>query len=489
MDELIRLTAREAVSRLKSKEITPGELIDAAEARIAEVEPAVNAMPTRCIARARAFASRLDWPESPPPGYLYGLPVAIKDLVEVAGVRCTWGSRAFQTHISSRSDWSVQRLEARGAAILGKTNTPEFGAGAQTFNDVFGTTTNPWNTGFTPGGSSGGSAVALAVGEVWLADGSDLGGSLRIPASFSGVVGLRPSPGRVATGPRALPFDTLSVNGPMGRNVGDVALMLDAQSGLDARDPLSLPAPPEPFLAGVERQLAVGRLPSRFAGGCRIGYSPDLGLSPVDPEVAEICAGAMARLERLGASRVAEVPDFRDAEECFQVLRAINFAAGVWPRIEGRQELVKPEVVWNAEKGLAHTGPEIAAARRRQGQLYQRVADFFEHADFLVLPTVVAPPFDHRLRYLEEVAGRRFDTYISWLVLTFAITLTATPAISLPVGFTRSGLPVGLQIVARPRGDGELLAAAAVLEAELGLAGQVPLDPRAGNARSTGDTR
>lgn len=481
MQELIRLTAREAVSRLKSREISAAELIDAAEQRAAEVEPAVNAMPTRCFERARAFASRLEWPEQPPRGYLYGLPVGIKDLVEVAGVRCTWGSRAFENHISTRSDWSVQRLESMGAAIVGKTNTPEFGAGAQTFNDVFGTTTNPWNTDLTPGGSSGGAAVALAAGEVWLADGSDLGGSLRIPASFTGVVGLRPSPGRVAVGPKALPFDTLAVNGPMGRNVGDVALMLDAQAGLDPRDPLSLPAPEEGFLAAVERQLAVGRLPTRFAGGCRVGYSPDLGLSPVDPEVAEICAAAMQRLEKLGAVRVAP-PSFKDAETCFQVLRAINFAASVWPRIEGKQALVKPEVIWNAEKGLKHTGPEIAEARQMQAALYQRVVEFFDHADFLVLPTVVAPPFDHRLRYLEEVAGRKFDTYISWLVLTFAITLTATPAISIPAGFTRAGLPVGLQIVARPRGDAELLAVSAILEAELGLSGSVPLDPRRGGA-------
>ncbi|MBP7670166.1 MAG: amidase [Ferrovibrio sp.] len=478
MNDLIKLTARQAVELLRKGEVSPLELIDAAEARINEVDGKVNAVPTRCFERARAVASRLEHPERPGPGYLYGLPMVIKDLVEVAGVRTTWGSRAFENHISTTSDWSVERLERKGALIVGKANTPEFGAGAQTFNEVFGTTTNPWNTALTPGGSSGGSAVAVATGEVWLADGSDLGGSLRIPASFAGVVGLRPSPGRVGLGPRGLPFDTLAVNGPMGRTVGDVALLLDAQSGLDTRDPLSLPAPDESFVSAVDRQMALGRLPSRFAGGCRIAFSPDLGLCPVDAEVVAICAAAMQRLEKLGARVDDKAPDFSGSEECFQVLRAINFAATVWPRIQGKLDVVKKEVIWNAEKGLKHTGPEIAEARRQQGLLYNRIAAFFEHHDFLALPTVVAPPFDHRTRYLEEVNGRKFDTYISWLILTFAVTLTGTPAISVPAGFTRSGLPVGLQIVARPRGDAELLALSALLEADLNLGTHNPVTPK-----------
>ena len=330
--------------------------------------------------------------------------------------------------------------------------------------------------------------MAVATGEVWLADGSDLGGSLRIPAAFTGVVGLRPSPGRVAFGPRALPFDTLSVQGPIGRDVADVALMLDAQSGLDPRDPLSLPSlwesngPDESYQSAVARQLALGRLPSRFApgrsGGCRVGYSRDLGLCPVDDEVAALCDAAVRQLEKLGAQVENAAPDFSGAEDCFQVLRAINFAASVWPRIKDKTDLVKPEVIWNAEKGLKHTGPEIADARRAQGLIYNRVAAFFERHDFLALPCTPTPPFDHRLRYLEEIQGRKFDTYISWLVLTFAITITGTPAISLPVGFTKAGLPVGLQIVARPRGEAELLGLSALLESALGLSHLLPMDPK-----------
>lgn len=481
-DPLIRMTAREAVQALKTRQVSPAELIDAAEKRIAAVEPAVNALPTLCLDRGRAHAAALQHPETPPPGYLYGLPVAIKDLVPVQGVRFTSGSMAYADHIASYSDYTVQRLEARGATVIAKANTPEFGAGAQTFNEVFGTTKNPWNTAMTPAGSSGGSAVAVATGEVWLADGSDLGGSLRIPASFCGIVGLRPSPGRVVWGPRSLPFDTLSVLGPMARNVGDCALMLDAQVGWEARDPLSLPAPERSFTETVEHALVAGRLPSRMAGGCRIAWTPDLGLSPVDAEVVAICEAAVKRLEKLGATVGTDAPDFSGAEDCFQVLRAANFAASVWPRIAGKTALVKPEVIWNAEKGLKLTGEEIAVAQRKRGEITNRLIAFFETHDFLVLPTAVTPPFDHRMRYLEEIGGRKFDTYISWLVLTFAITLTGTPAISVPVGFTKSGLPVGLQIVARPRGEAELLALSALLESDLGLAAGVPIDPVAGVA-------
>ena len=482
MDALIRMTARQAVAALKKREVTPAELIDAAAARIAEVEPQINALPTLCLDRARALAAKLVPPDPAPPGYLYGLPIATKDLVDVAGVRSTQGSRVFADHVPAKSGWSVERLEGNGALVIAKSNTPEFGAGSQTFNDVFGTTTNPWNTATTPAGSSGGAAACLAAGEVWLADGSDLGGSLRIPASFTSVVGLRPSPGRVAFGPRALPFDPLSVYGPMARNVADCALMLDAMSGFDPRDPLSIPAPEQSFVASVDHAMVTGRLPSRFASGCRVGWSADLKLSPVDPEVLALCEAAMRRIGKLGATITEDVPDFSGAEECFQVLRAANFATTVWPKIKDKQDLVKPEVIWNAEKGLKLTGTERAAAQQVQGQIYNRVAAFFEKNDFLILPTCVAPPFDHRKRYLEEVAGRKFDTYISWLVLTFAITITGTPAISIPCGFTKKGLPVGLQIVGRPRGEAELLAFSAIVEAAFGLSDKVPVDPIAGSA-------
>lgn len=259
MHELIKLSARQVVSLLKRGEVSPLELIDAVETRIAEVEKDVNAMPTLCLDRARKRAKKLmEKPlTDPPPHFLYGLPIAIKDLTDVKGVRTTYGSPIFAQHKPERSDYLVEILEANGAIVLGKANTPEFGAGANTFNEVFGQTLNPWNTDMTCGGSSGGSAVAVATGEVWLAQGSDLGGSLRIPAGFCSVVGLRPSPGRVASGPNPMLFDAFPVHGPMARNVGDVALMLDAQVGGHPGDPIALPRPKTPYIDIVDHpQLA-----------------------------------------------------------------------------------------------------------------------------------------------------------------------------------------------------------------------------------------
>ena len=270
---MIALTAREAVRLLRNGALAPLELIDAALERVAVTDGSLNALPTLCPERARERARRLmaDPPDAPGPGWLAGLPIVVKDLEDVAGVRTTYGSPIYADHVPGRSSLVVERLEANGAIVLAKSNTPEFGAGANTFNEVFGETRNPWNAALTCGGSSGGSAAALATGQTWLATGSDLGGSLRTPASFCSVVGLRPSPGRVATGPRELPFDTLSVAGPMARTVADVALMLDAMAGRHPADPLSLTEPAEPFtIAAASR-----RAPRRVA------FSPDLGISPV----------------------------------------------------------------------------------------------------------------------------------------------------------------------------------------------------------------
>ncbi|HET6223526.1 MAG TPA: amidase family protein, partial [Dongiaceae bacterium] len=315
--DLIRLTAQEAVRLLRARQVSPLELIDAALARIAATDHALNALPTLCAERARDHARRLLADEADAasaPGWLAGLPIAVKDLNDVAGVRTTYGSPIYAEHVPARSDIMIERLEANGALVLGKSNTPEFGAGANTFNPVFGETRNPWNTALTCGGSSGGSAVALATGQVWLATGSDLGGSLRTPASFCSVVGLRPSPGRVPHGPEARPFDTLSVDGPMGRTVGDVALMLDAMVARHPEDPLSLELPPALFqIAAAER-----RRPRRVA------FSADLGIGPVDAEVRQLCAAAAQRFGEAGVAVEEACPDFSDAVDCFGVLRALG---------------------------------------------------------------------------------------------------------------------------------------------------------------------
>lgn len=471
MAELTRLSARTVVDLLRRREVSPAELVDAAVARIATVDPQVNAVPTLCVERAKAQAQRLAAaPAGDRPGWLAGLPVLIKDLVEVAGVRTTHGSPIFADHVPDFSAWPVERLEAAGGIVLGKTNTPEFGAGANTFNEVFGPTRNPWNTTLTCGGSSGGAAVALATGMAWLADGSDLGGSLRTPASFCGIVGLRPSPGRVPHGPSALPFSTLAVEGPMARDVRDVALLLDAMAGFDPRDPLSFDAPSVPYAVAVER-------PPRLR---RVAFTPDLGgLTPVDPQVAAACRTAAERLAGLGVAVEEASPDLGTAIEVFTVLRAAQYAAGMAPLLAAHRDLLKPEVVWNIERGLRLDADEIGRAERERGLLQRRMATFMAEYDLLLCPTAIVSPFPVEIRYVEALNGHRFGSYIDWVSIAYAITLTACPALSLPCAFTSGGLPVGLQMVGRPRGEAGLLAAAALLEDALGLAGSVPIDPRA----------
>lgn len=472
--ELIRLSACEAVDRLHSGEISPIDLLDASASRVAECEPHLNALPTLCFERARDHAARI-MDGRAPRGVLGGLPIAVKDLNPVAGVRTTYGSKIYSDHVAERSDVLVEQLEEEGALVCAKSNTPEFGAGASTFNEVFGRTSNPWNIDKSPGGSSGGSAAAVASGEVWLGQGSDLGGSLRIPGAFNGVVGLRPSLGRVPRGQRhpfeALMFDTLYVEGPIGRSVEDVALFLDAMSGPHPEEPLSFPRP----RISYRSQAANPKPPSRVA------WSPDLGITPVDPEVLVVCESALRQFENLGSSVEAPTVSFEGAVDTFQTLRAAFFAGEHAEHLDRHRSLLKPDVVWNIEKGLALTGREIGAAELSRARLCVSLLELFKTYDLLVCPTVLVPPFDVDVRYVDEVAGIRFDNYIHWLVLTFAITLTGSPAISIPAGFTDSGLPIGLQLVGPHRSEGALLAAAASLEAELGVSSRLPVDPRDGN--------
>ena len=469
-DDLTRLSACAVVDLLARGEISPAELLDAAEARIAETDSVLNALPTLCFDRARAHAERLskDPPGADQPGYLHGLPIAVKDLSDVAGVRTTYGSMAFADHVPERSDYMVERLEANGALVVAKSNTPEFGAGSQTFNEVFGTTTNPWNTTLTPGGSSGGSAAALAAGQVWLATGSDHGGSIRIPTSFTSTVGLRPGPGVVPHGPLRLPFNTLAMNGPMARNVADVALMLDAMAGLDQRDPLTRAAPAIPYRQAVSA-------PTRPK---RVAFSPDLGIGPVDPEVRRLCAEGAQRFADAGVVVEEDCIDLHDAVEIFEVVRAVYFSSDRAHFLDEHRDKFKPDLVWNIEQGLKIDADRIARAERARGALYNRAATFFETYDLLLCPAVIAPPFDHKLRYLEEVDGVKFEHYFGWLVMAFAISLTACPSMSVPTGFTDDGRPVGLQMVAPMGHEAALLSAAAVFEELSGLKDLVPLDPR-----------
>jgi len=472
--DLIARSACEIIDLLNTQAVSPHELLDVLEQRVAEVDPAINALPTLCFDRARKAADEIVKRPKGERGILAGMPVPIKDLTEVAGVRSTHGSPIFADLIPEASDILVERLEAEGGIIYAKSNTPEFGAGAQTFNEVFGATRNPWNLSRSAAGSSGGAAAALASGMAWLAHGSDMGGSLRNPASFCGVVGLRPSPGRVATTPGSIIDDTLSTEGPMARNVEDVALFLDAMTGQDRRDMRSMPKPAQSFLEAARSR----RAPRKIA------FSPDLGITPVEPEVAEICRKAAYRFAEAGVIVEEACPDLSEAHECFQTLRARNFLIGLGAHYRERRSLLKPEVIWNIEQGMKLTAAYIARAEAQRAALFKRMVAFFGDYDLLLCPATITSPFPVEQRYLAACNGQAFETYIDWLAIVYAITLVSSPAISIPAGFTAEGLPVGLQIVAPPRGEAELLAAANVLEDILGLRNITPIDPRPEQGRS-----
>ena len=467
MTDLTRMTATAIVEGLKTGTITPLDCLDALERRVAEVDGAVNALPTRCFARARAHARKLMEKPAAERGILAGLPVPIKDLTDVAGVRSTQGSPIFRDRVAETSDLVVTHLEGNGGIVYAMSNTPEFGAGAHTFNEVFGATRNPWNTRMSASGSSGGAAVALATGMAWVAHGSDLGGSLRNPASFCGVVGMRPSPGRVAASVFAKIDSTLPTEGPMARNVEDLALLFDAMVGEEPADPLSLPSDGTSYLKAARS----GWRPKRVA------VSRDLGLPPVDREVAGLVMAAARKLEGEGVIVEEAHPDLRETRECAQVLRALAYA-NMRPLLDSHRDQLKPEVVWNIEKGLSLTGAEIARAEAQRGEMFRRMRRFFENYDLLLCPTTIVPPFPVEQRYVAECDGVKFESYVDWLMIVHAITLCCCPAISIPCGFTADHLPVGLQIVAPGRGEAKLLAGARFMEQVLGLGAITPIAPR-----------
>jgi amidase len=466
--DLFRADACTVVDLLGRGAVHPRDLLAVLERRIAAIDSAVNALPTLCFERAYAHADALLSKPAAERGLLAGLPVLIKDLTDVAGVRTTYGSPIFKDHVPQRSDVVVEMLEARGGIVYAKSNTPEFGAGANTFNEVFGATRNPWNLSRSAAGSSGGAAVALTTGMAWLAHGTDLGGSLRNPASFCGVVGMRPSIGRVAHTPVAKVDRTLSAHGPMARTVDDLALMLDAMAGEHPADPLSLPALPTSFLAAARS----GQRPRRVA------YSATLGITPVDPEIAAITRAAAERFAEIGGVVEEAHPDFADVHNCFHVLRAYDYAVSKAELLRRHRDLLKPEVVWNIEKGLALTIEELERAEAQRVALTAGTLDFFATYDLLLTPATIVPPFPVEERYVTECNGTTFTNYLDWLAIAYAITMVCCPALSLPCGFTAEGLPVGLQIAGPPRSEARILAAARLLEAILGLRGTTPIEPR-----------
>jgi amidase len=468
-DDLCFVPATELVRLYRRRKVSPLEVMQAVLARIDAVNPAVNAYVTvareSALAEARRATRALGRKgDRLPP--LHGVPVSIKDLFATKGIRSTWGSLIYRDHVPDADDLVVQRLKAAGAIVVGKTNTPEFGAGGNTFNAVFGATRNPWNPALTAGGSSGGAAVAVATGMGPVAVGSDLGGSLRVPAAYCGVVGFRATPGLIPSYPRTLAWDTLGVIGPITRTVADAALMLAALAGPDDRVPLSYEVDTDQFTRAV-------RAPS--IKGWKVAWTPDLhGLIPVNDEVRRVAQDAIGVFRRLGARVGPGCPDFSEVPEIIRGTRALTMVALHADRLPQWRESMQKELVQDTEHGLGLTARDIARSEVLRSVLWQRVRAFMATRDLLVLPTVAVPPFPVEQTYLTEINGRPLDHYFQWFLLTYGITLTGLPAISVPCGFTRDGLPVGLQIVGRRRQEAAVLRAAAAFESAAARAGHLP---------------
>lgn len=448
-------SAVEIAQRVAAREVSPVEVIEAALARVAEVNPALNAVVTlnpRALDDARELERRIARGEAV--GRLAGVPVGIKDVTQVAGLRTTFGSPLYADHVPDEDALVVQRLRAAGAIILGKTNTPEFAAGGNTWNDVFGRTRNPWNPSRSAGGSTGGGAVGLATGMIALAEGTDLGGSLRIPASFCGVVGLRPSPGLVPTHPSDLVWDTLQVSGPMGRSAEDVALMLQAIAGPSPLAPLRQPVAGRDFVAAVRR----GPL-----DGLRVAYCPDIAGIGIDTGVESVCRRAALGLDASGIAVEPIELDLSAGRDAFLALRGHWFAAWMSERLD-RLEGFGINVRNNTRAGIAATGRELGEAETVRGAIWHRFRTLFQRYDHLLTPTMAVPPFPVEQNYPETVAGKAMRTYVDWLAPTFVLSLTGLPVASVPCGLDPDGMPVGLQIVGRPEGEEAVLALAARIQ-------------------------
>ncbi|WP_281391702.1 amidase [Saccharothrix tamanrassetensis] len=438
------LPAVELVAMMVGREVSAREVLDAHLEQISRVNPAVNAIVTLAVDHAKRLAARADDAivRGERLGPLHGLPVVHKDLTETKGIRTTYGSTVHADFVPDFDSLVVERLVGAGAVTLGKTNTPEWGTGSQTFNRVFGPTLNPYDLTKTCGGSSGGAAVALATGMAAIADGSDLGGSLRNPASFCNVVGLRPSVGRVPNWPAAAPMFTLGTAGPMARTVPDVALLMQVLSPPDPRHPLSSAVPPEQFARPLRRDFS----------GVVVAWTDDLGGLPVDPRVTRALAPGPDLLASLGCDVRRSHPDLSAADDAFLIWRAWYYALTLGDTLRDRPADVGESAAWNTRVGLGLTGADLARGERARTELYHRMREFLTGHEFLVTLVCQVPPFDVRLPYPREIAGVPTETYLDWMRACWCISATGLPAASVPFGFTDDGLPVGLQIVGR-RGD------------------------------------
>jgi amidase len=460
------MSAVEMARLIRAKKLSAREALAAHLTQIERVNPKVNAIVTLVPEMAAAAAAKADEAQARGErlGPLHGLPVAHKDLLDTRGIRTTFGSPLYKDNVPTEDDIVVERMGRAGAITIGKTNTPEFGSGSQTFNTVFGATNNPYDLTKTCGGSSGGAAVALACGLVPVASGSDTGGSLRNPAAFCNVVGFRPSPGRVPNPRAAFAWWMLTTAGCLGRSVADLALALSTIAGPDSRAPLSINEPGERFARPLNRDFK----------GVRVAWFKDLGGVPFDPRVRAVVDAHRRTFESLGCIVDQAEPDFAPAEVAFRVLRAWNTANSYGERFRAHPEAFKDTLTGEIEEGLRLTGTDVARAEAAHGQLWRRFQAFLETYEYFVLPTTQVPPFDVNTPYPKEIAGAKFENYIDWMKSCWYISATGNPAASVPAGFTPEGLPIGIQIVGRAKEDFSVLQLAHAFEQITGFGKQHP---------------
>ncbi|HEU0077283.1 MAG TPA: amidase family protein, partial [Longimicrobiaceae bacterium] len=443
-ESLALLPAHELARRVRARELSAAEVLDACMARVERLNGALNAVVTpnpHARAEARDLDVRIARGEDV--GILAGLPVGIKDVTQVGGVRCTFGSPLFADHVPPEDALVVRRLREAGAVILGKTNCPEFAAGGNTFNEVFGRTRNPWDPERSAGGSTGGGACGLATGMIALAEGTDLGGSLRIPASFCGVVGIRPSVGLVPTVPSDYLWDTMQVTGPMGRTAEDVALALQAIAGPSDLSPLAQPVAGRDFVAAVR---------NADPRGLRVAYCPDIAGIGIDADVERVCREAVAALGAAGAEVETIELDLAYARKAFLALRGLWFVSMLYPHLD-KLEHFGANVGNNLRAGLKTSVEELGAAEAARRRIWEDFRALFRRFDHLLTPTMAVPPFPVVENFPRTVGGREMETYVDWIAPTFVLSMTGLPVASVPCGLDADGLPGGVQVVGRPRGE------------------------------------
>lgn len=460
------MSAGEMARLIRERELSAREALAEHLKQIERVNPKVNAIVTLAAERAAEEAAEADERQArgEAVGPLHGLPVAHKDLFATRGIRTTFGSPLFREYVPADDDALVERVRRAGAITIGKTNTPEFGAGSQTFNGVFGATRNPYDVTKTCGGSSGGAAVALACGMAPVASGSDTGGSLRNPAAFCNVVGFRPTVGRVPDPAAALAWGTLSTRGCLGRTVADVALVLSVMAGPDARAPLSMEEPGEVFARPLERDFR----------GARVAWFKDLGGVPFDERVRAVVDGQVGTFEGMGCVVEQAEPDFAPAEVAFRILRAWQSAVAHGQKLREHPEAFKATLRGEIEEGLRLSGAEVARGEMAHGEMWRRFQAFLERYEYFVLPTTQTPPFDVKTEYPTEIGGVELGSYIDWMKSCWYISAAGNPAASVPGGFTPEGLPVGVQIVGRHRADFSVLQLAHAFEQATGFGRRRP---------------